>query len=170
MRATPEREEDLEEALTAVERQVNQISEMGLAWIQAGEWSCRQKWTDDEWVAFLRTWSHFLRFLDKLISKEERALTNAFRVCWTFYACAPERPKGDLPDDVTRESASEKVDELLVLFVQRLGDATRTCVVCNKFTLGKKLKRCSRCKCVEYCSVDCQKAHWRHHKKLCVET
>ena len=97
-------------------------------------------------------------------------MTNAFRVCWTFYACAPERPKGDLPDDVTRESASEKVDELLVPFVQRLGDATRTCVVCNKFTLGKKLKRCSRCKCVEDCSVDCQKAHWRHHKKLCVET
>jgi len=29
------------------------------------------------------------------------------------------------------------------------------------------LQRCSRCKTVHYCSVQCQTQHWPHHKKLC---
>lgn len=30
-----------------------------------------------------------------------------------------------------------------------------------------KFKNCSRCKIVCYCSVECQKAHWKEHKALC---
>ena len=29
------------------------------------------------------------------------------------------------------------------------------------------LKRCSRCHCVSYCSVEHQKLHWKYHKSLC---
>ena len=30
-----------------------------------------------------------------------------------------------------------------------------------------KLKNCNACRLVKYCSVDCQKAHRRQHKKVC---
>lgn len=39
------------------------------------------------------------------------------------------------------------------------------CSICNNRT--KKL--CSACKCVYYCSIDCQKKDWFIHKKFCLE-
>ena len=41
----------------------------------------------------------------------------------------------------------------------------RKCAFCkaNK----SKLLRCGRCKAVYYCSVDCQRPHWKTHKKIC---
>ena len=33
---------------------------------------------------------------------------------------------------------------------------------------GTGFERCSKCKCVRYCSRECQRAHWkRSHKKVC---
>jgi len=40
-----------------------------------------------------------------------------------------------------------------------------TCVVCPQ--VGSKLKRCSTCKAVWYCSRKCQSAHWSEHKGAC---
>ncbi|KAJ3720026.1 hypothetical protein C8R42DRAFT_710715 [Lentinula raphanica] len=37
------------------------------------------------------------------------------------------------------------------------------CVVCGKKTNSK----CSRCRAMEYCGVECQRAHWSEHKPTC---
>ena len=39
------------------------------------------------------------------------------------------------------------------------------CASCN--TQGVHLMRCSRCKKVFYCNVDCQRAHFKQHKLVC---
>lgn len=39
------------------------------------------------------------------------------------------------------------------------------CRACN--AMGPKLLKCSRCKGVYYCSVECQKVDWKDHKTLC---
>ncbi|EKM61061.1 uncharacterized protein PHACADRAFT_247401 [Phanerochaete carnosa HHB-10118-sp] len=31
----------------------------------------------------------------------------------------------------------------------------------------KQLSKCSRCKCILYCSADCMRSDWRRHKKFC---
>uniref|UniRef100_A0A7S0C5T9 MYND-type domain-containing protein n=1 Tax=Proboscia inermis TaxID=420281 RepID=A0A7S0C5T9_9STRA len=38
------------------------------------------------------------------------------------------------------------------------------CKVCNEPAKNK----CSRCKTMNYCGQDCQRAHWKVHKKTCV--
>lgn len=41
------------------------------------------------------------------------------------------------------------------------------CFRCNDFVAG--LRTCSRCKAVTYCSKECQKHHWQHHRPACLE-
>jgi hypothetical protein len=44
----------------------------------------------------------------------------------------------------------------------------RTCAVCGKpQSRQQKLQRCAGCHSVRYCSTDCQRAHWREHRKDC---
>ncbi|KAK6329617.1 hypothetical protein TWF730_006164 [Orbilia blumenaviensis] len=44
-------------------------------------------------------------------------------------------------------------------------DEAKPCGGCG--TLGEDLKRCAKCKSEYYCSRDCQKKHWKVHKKIC---
>jgi hypothetical protein len=45
---------------------------------------------------------------------------------------------------------------------------SRPCAQCGE--LFPKLKQCSWCKAVAYCSRDCQVAHWKAgHKEACQE-
>ena len=39
----------------------------------------------------------------------------------------------------------------------------------NPGCAGRGLKACARCQSVRYCSVACQRAHWRAHKPSCSE-
>lgn len=44
------------------------------------------------------------------------------------------------------------------------------CSFCNKInTSGKLLQVCSRCKSTRYCNAECQRGHWKTHKKRCKE-
>lgn len=49
----------------------------------------------------------------------------------------------------------------------------KTCAVCKKpepkVEEGKKLRYCSRCEMVLYCSRECQKTDWKRHKKDCAK-
>ena len=39
------------------------------------------------------------------------------------------------------------------------------CVYCKK--PADNMKKCSKCRVMHYCSVDCQKADWKTHKLIC---
>jgi hypothetical protein len=43
-------------------------------------------------------------------------------------------------------------------------DFRNYCLCCDK---SNCFKTCSRCKSVNFCSVSCQRAVWKSHKKLC---
>ena len=43
----------------------------------------------------------------------------------------------------------------------------RSCGKGNSDDDGKSLLRCGRCQAVRYCSVECQRADWKEHKKVC---
>lgn len=43
------------------------------------------------------------------------------------------------------------------------------CFECKKFFEVSSLKKCSKCKAIKYCSVNCQKRNWPDHKVVCAE-
>eukprot|EP01033_Poteriospumella_lacustris_P014151 gene14151-10104_t len=53
--------------------------------------------------------------------------------------------------------------------VQQLASLSQCafCEECPATTPAVALRRCTKCKEVAYCSVGCQKAHWKVHKKSC---
>lgn len=45
------------------------------------------------------------------------------------------------------------------------------CATCAKTAAsGIDLKHCSKCRTTRYCSIDCQKADWKAHQKVCIST
>ncbi|EJK53443.1 hypothetical protein THAOC_27126, partial [Thalassiosira oceanica] len=49
-----------------------------------------------------------------------------------------------------------------------LDDCDDICANCGKTgSVTVKLKNCTACRLVKYCSVDCQRAHRKQHKKAC---
>lgn len=46
-----------------------------------------------------------------------------------------------------------------------MNETQKACEVCEKN--GVKLKVCSKCKSVRYCSEECQLLDWEHHRDIC---
>ena len=45
----------------------------------------------------------------------------------------------------------------------------QTCAGCHTHFEDRKLQKCSSCKMIRYCSVECQKQDWANHKQSCKE-
>ena len=61
----------------------------------------------------------------------------------------------------------EQRAHLLAITAFQLKKTDRSCTKCLKKN-DKKLLMCSGCKSVFYCSIDCQRTHWKaEHKKMC---
>ncbi|CCI42291.1 unnamed protein product [Albugo candida] len=41
----------------------------------------------------------------------------------------------------------------------------KSCIVCR--SVNEAVKRCGRCRRVYYCTVDCQRSHWKYHRIVC---
>eukprot|EP01039_Chlorochromonas_danica_P012000 gene12000-13620_t len=65
----------------------------------------------------------------------------------------------------------EALSEMLLVMSQWQQHASPTqcafCEECPANAPSVALRRCTKCKKVAYCSVGCQKAHWKVHKKSC---
>ena len=81
---------------------------------------------------------------------------------------------GHMPIDILRlgghieglpERVNTKMIETLLVNLARVSK----CNSCYKKigTEGVALKKCGACKCVAYCSLECQKSDWKMHKKSC---
>ena len=65
-------------------------------------------------------------------------------------------------------SETEKFDEdKKKQITETLSELSSMCRVCGK--KGERYKQCSRCTCVYYCSVNCQRKDWKEngHKEEC---
>jgi hypothetical protein len=174
-RADASRAADFEKRLDAVGAQVKQITDMGVPWMAIGDWSERQKWSDKDWRSFLRRWKYHVAtvFNAETTTDEEKDLLHMFNRYFAFYACLPNRPEGKEgapPEEgfETIQQVGKQVDRTLSSFEDRLGDPVEPCRACGKCALGRKLKRCTRCKQAFYCNQTCQKKDWRQHKRKCI--
>ena len=77
----------------------------------------------------------------------------------------------NMPPDTSNAGLINKKD--FYIFSLSSGDSIseitvqdKSCASCKKTDL--KLKFCSRCRTVAYCSVECQRAHWARHKVRCL--
>lgn len=66
-------------------------------------------------------------------------------------------------NELTRNLLSTTSDNTIAS-VLGASDLRVPCKTCNQ---KKPLKRCSRCKRVSYCSIECQHADWSNHKEFC---
>ena len=77
-------------------------------------------------------------------------------------------------DRVQQDFAVEDKTEIMAArqraMKQRLAEATEadeSCTYCGTVRIGSDLKNCSACRTVAYCNSECQKLHWKIHKKAC---
>lgn len=76
----------------------------------------------------------------------------------------PEKMTNDIVDAVASFLVAENNTED-TWFWKEKPILRHNCDHCGK--RGRQFKRCARCKVVHYCSLECQRANWKEHKKYC---
>lgn len=72
----------------------------------------------------------------------------------------------DHDGDIDTQNVVE--DRSLPLRSKTLSDESmrvKSCIVCR--SVNEAVKRCGRCRRVYYCTVDCQRSHWKYHRIVC---
>jgi hypothetical protein len=69
---------------------------------------------------------------------------------------ASHQTQGDLSSKTYKQAATVDCDSTSLKHV---------CVMCP--AQGSDMKYCARCRIARYCSAECQKADWSHHKHIC---
>jgi hypothetical protein len=98
----------------------------------------------------------------------------------TLYSISPDSFKifgfsfsfCDIPEHFTKamqKSNSPLITEMMELYTNQnvKNRVFNFCAMCEQGAKERKMQFCSRCKVCPYCSKDCQKAHWKKHKKVC---
>ena len=67
---------------------------------------------------------------------------------------------------IDRMDSSSFTKGLLLMHLKK-GDRTCLCCMQDETKLGVKMKKCSSCISVSYCSLKCQKMDWKEHKSSC---
>eukprot|EP00741_Cyanophora_paradoxa_P011725 tig00020563_g11329.t1 len=70
----------------------------------------------------------------------------------------------DWPHKILARQAIELMERAPRAF-RRDREESVSCAACG--AEGPSLKECGRCHAVSYCNADCQRAHWKQHKKAC---
>jgi hypothetical protein len=65
-----------------------------------------------------------------------------------------------------RTAAAKVMEETMSGFDDGDEGNKKVCPACGK---EGELKKCSKCKSVGYCGVDCQKKNWKWHKRVCAQ-
>lgn len=122
----------------------------------------QRKWpkTNEEWAMY-----HLV--MDSLKRGEPVNMTDKLRRAMMPYI--KEQNLGYFQDPLTGEEITveefEAKDAMEQTNHKPHVNVMRKCAYCNKS--DTKLLRCGRCKTTYYCSKECQKPHWKKHKKVC---
>ncbi|KAJ7868581.1 hypothetical protein B0H14DRAFT_3132623 [Mycena olivaceomarginata] len=130
------------------------------------------KWESDALPHLIRTRAFLARALRNIGAEDEAATHEKWLITWFRKnpCLMVERelrrvllPAGPVLEGLGGESwlenrkASSKAE-------QRIAKACRTCGAREPLVT---LLRCNNCKYIYYCSKECQKSHWKHHKVEC---
>lgn len=73
----------------------------------------------------------------------------------------------DMDSTTVTSSASTTSPEASTSQPTEASSLPEACAQCEKTPESAPLKQCLKCHSVSYCSKDCQKAHFKSHKKVC---
>ena len=113
-----------------------------------------------------------LMLLDRgasLMDADNEGLTALHMACWKGHmdTALMLMERGANPTD-TNNDGNRPID-----LAVRYGHSDLAAMLRDKFVcarpncLNSPSSRCSKCKCIFYCSKECQVADWRRHKKAC---
>jgi hypothetical protein len=73
--------------------------------------------------------------------------------------------EGQVKQQSAQESGAKGATDLLSN-LRKKGESL-ICAACGNIIPVESVKRCARCRVVNYCNRNCQKAHWKAHKSKC---